>query len=76
MEKFTEHIREISKEKGRTDKDIAVMTPDEAFREVLEWGGIIGYDGAIKRWIKAIYGMEVEAKEDLSGSYYVDSTPE
>lgn len=30
MEKFTEHIREILKEKGHTDKDIAIMTPDEA----------------------------------------------
>lgn len=64
MEKFTEHIREILKEKGRTDKDIAIMSPDEAFREVLEWGGIIGYDGAIKRWIKAIYGMEVKEQRE------------
>lgn len=59
MEKFTEHIREILKEKGRTDKDIAIMTPNEAFREVLEWEGLVGYDGAIKRWIKDIYGIEV-----------------
>lgn len=64
MEKFTEHIRNILKERGNTDTDIAAMTPDEAFREVLEWEGIVGYDGAIKRWIKAIYRIEVEAKQD------------
>lgn len=65
MEKFTEHIRDILKERGNADTDIAAMTPDEAFREVLEREGIIGYDGVIKRWIKAIYGIEVEAKQDL-----------
>lgn len=60
MEKFTEHIIDILKERGNTDTEIETMTPDEAFREVLEWEGIIGYDGAIKRWIKAIYGIEVK----------------
>lgn len=64
MEKFTEHIRNILKERGNADNDIATMTPDEAFREILEWGGIIGYDGLIKCWIKAIYGIDVEAKEE------------
>lgn len=63
MEKFTEHIRNILKERGNADTDIAAMTPDEAFREVLEWEGLIGYDDSIKRWIKAIYGIEVEAKQ-------------
>lgn len=59
MEKFTPHIIGILKERKNTDANIAVMTPDEAFREVLEWEGLIGYDGAIKRWIKAIYGIEI-----------------
>lgn len=54
MKTFTEHIRNILKERGNSDTDIATMTPDEAFREVLEWEGLIGYDGAIKRWIKEI----------------------
>lgn len=59
MKNFTEHIRDILKERGNTDTDIAAMTPDEAFREVLEWEGLIGYDGAIKRWIKNIYGIDL-----------------
>lgn len=54
MKKFTQHIINILKERGNSDTDIAVMTPDEAFREVLEWEGLIGYDRAIKRWIKEI----------------------
>ena len=59
MDKFTPHIRDILKERGKTDKDIAAMSPDEAFREVLEWERLIGYDNAIKRWIKDIYGIDV-----------------
>ena len=54
MEKFTPHIINILIERENTDTDIAVMTPDEAFREALEWEGLIGYDRAIKRWIKEI----------------------
>lgn len=60
MEKFTEHIRNILKERGNSDTGIAAMTPNEAFREVLEWEGLCGYDRAIKRWIKDIYGIEVD----------------
>ena len=60
MKNFTEHIRDILKERGITDTDIAAMTPDEAFREVLEWEGLCGYDGAMKRWIKDIYDIEVK----------------
>lgn len=35
------------------------MTPNEAFKEVLGWEGLCGYDGAIKQWIKEIYGIEI-----------------
>lgn len=59
MEKLTPHIINILKERGNTDTDIAAMTPNDAFKEVLEWEGLCGYDGAIKRWIKDIYGIEV-----------------
>lgn len=51
MKKFTPHIINILIERENTD---TVMTPNEAFREVLEWEGLIGYDRAIKRWIKEI----------------------
>lgn len=44
MEKFTKHIIEILKDRETTDTEIAAMTPDEAFREVLEYEGIFGYD--------------------------------
>lgn len=59
MRNFTPYIRNILIEKGNTDTDIAAMTPNEAFREVLDWEGLIGYDEAIKRWIKDIYGIDV-----------------
>lgn len=65
MGKFTEHIREILKERGNSDTDIAAMTPDEAFREVLEWEGLCGYDGAIKRWVRDIYGINVGAQQEV-----------
>lgn len=64
MRKFTSHIVDILKERGNTDTEIEALTPDEAFREVLEWEGLIGYDGAIKRWIKGIYGIEVKAQRE------------
>lgn len=59
MEKFTEHIIDILKERGNSNADISAMTPNEAFKEVLEWEGLCGYDGAIKRWIKDIYDIEI-----------------
>lgn len=37
------------------------MTPNEAFKEVLGWEGS-GYDGAIKQWIKEIYGIEIGSR--------------
>lgn len=47
MEKFTEHIIDILKERGNSDADIAAMTPNEAFKAVLEWEGLCGYDGTM-----------------------------
>ncbi len=38
------------------DADINDMSKDDAFRSVLEYEGIIGFDFKIRNWIKEIYG--------------------
>ena len=43
------------------DNEINLMTPNEAFEEVLEWDGLIGYAYIIKRWIEDIYGIDLDA---------------
>ena len=41
------------------DAQIQDMGNDEAFKAVLEWEGIIGYDFKIRNWIKEIYDVEL-----------------
>ena len=43
------------------DNEINTLTPNEAFEEVLEWDGLIGYAYIIKRWIEDIYGIDLDA---------------
>ncbi len=39
------------------DAQIQDMGNDEAFRAMLEWEGIIGFDYKIRDWVKEIYGV-------------------
>lgn len=41
------------------DDEISSMSPNEVFEEVLEWNGICNYAYTIKRWIKNIYGIDL-----------------
>lgn len=41
------------------DEEISLMSPNEVFEEVLEWDGLISYVYKIKRWIKDIYGIDL-----------------
>lgn len=41
------------------DDEISLMSPNEVFEEVLEWDGLISYAYKIKRWIKDIYGIDL-----------------
>ena len=41
------------------DDEISSMSPNEVFEEVLEWNGICKYAYTIKRWIKNIYGIDL-----------------
>lgn len=34
-------------------------SPNKAFKEMLEWEGIIGWDNTIKSWIRDIYGVDL-----------------
>ena len=68
MNKFPENImRYLRQRKGlepddtTCDNEINTLTPNEAFEEVLEWNGLIGYAYKIKRWIEDIYGIDLDA---------------
>lgn len=68
MNKYPENImRYLRQRKGlelndtTCDDEINLMTPNEAFEEVLGWDGLIGYAYIIKRWIEDIYGIDLDA---------------
>ncbi len=42
------------------DAEINEMSHDAVLDHVLEWEGIIGYGGAIRGWVKTIYGVSLE----------------
>lgn len=47
------------------DDEINRLTPDEVFKSVCEWHGLIRFDGLIKSWIKDIYGIDLsEGREN------------
>ncbi len=48
-------------EPNDTSKDASIndLSPDDAFRNVLEWEGIIGFDYSIRNWVKEIYGVKI-----------------
>jgi hypothetical protein len=42
------------------DDKILRMSPDQVFKRVVEWNGLLGgYDYTIKGWIKSVYGIEI-----------------
>jgi hypothetical protein len=43
------------------DEEISQMSPGEVFERVLVWNGLIDYKGTIRRWIRGIYGLDIEA---------------
>lgn len=46
------------------DTEINLYTPNEAFEEVLNWEGFIGWAGTIKTWIDSIYGINLNDVEN------------
>ena len=64
--KYPEYImRKLRQRRGleeddtSEDSDIGTLSPSEAFDEVCNWEGLIGYSSTIKRWIEDIYGVEI-----------------
>ena len=65
---YPEHIlRYLRQRQGLAEGDTSMddrlnaIPPKKAFREVLEWHGMIGgWDSLITGWIKDIYGVDVE----------------
>lgn len=67
---YPEHIlRYLRQRHGLEENDTSMddrlnaMPSKKAFREVLEWNGMIGgWDSLITGWIKDIYGVDLEEK--------------
>ena len=66
-----------------SDEILNNFSPQQAFKEVLSWEGLINWDETIKEWINDIYGISIdnnlaqaapdmyEALKDLLESYDV-----
>ncbi len=46
------------------DDEIKACSKSSAFRDVLCWNGIIGFDIAIKGYVKDIYGVDLDKIAD------------
>lgn len=45
------------------DYELNMYSPSEAFEEMLNWEGILGYADTIKYWIESIYGIDLDTIE-------------
>lgn len=52
------------------DYELNMYSPSEAFEEMLNWEGILGYADTIKYWIESIYGVDLDAMEYEEDDYY------
>ena len=46
------------------DEEIECMSKNEVFNSVCEWEGFINYSDTIIRWIKQIYGVDLNEMEE------------
>lgn len=69
--RYPEHIMQtlrkrlglVSRDDTSRDNEINKYTPNEAFEEMCNWEGILGYANTIKGWIKDIYGIDLDKVE-------------
>lgn len=68
--KYPEDIMEILRQRlgleeddTSRDSEINTYTPSEAFEEVCNWEGFLGYASTIKSWIEDIYGIDLDSIE-------------
>ena len=66
--RYPESIMRILRQRDGLDKlDLSKddrfnsYTPNEAFKAVLEYEGIVGFESTIKEWIVSIYGISLDA---------------
>ncbi len=59
MEKVRQHLGLDIDDTSR-DKEINGMSHDTVFYHCLTWEGIIGYEFAIKDWVRDIYGVTLD----------------
>ena len=66
--RYPEHIMKVLRQRLGLDEDdtlrddeINIYSTSEAFEEVLNWEGILGYASEIKYWIESIYGIDIDA---------------
>lgn len=74
--KYPDHIMKTLRQRLGLDEDdtsrddfINIYSPSEAFEEMLNWEGILGYAGTIKYWIESIYGIDIDALVTESEDY-------
>lgn len=67
MAKYPEYIMaalrqrfDLEADDTSRDKEINSYSPNEAFEELLNWEGFIGYSSHIKMWINDIYGIDLD----------------
>ena len=42
------------------DDEIMAMSPDDVFKHVCNWQGLINYSNTIKYWVENIYGVTLK----------------
>jgi hypothetical protein len=69
MSKYPEYIMRVLRQRKDLDETDRSMddilneySSSRAFKELLEWEGIIGWDNTIKSWIRDIYNIDLNSK--------------
>lgn len=67
MNKYPDYImRKLRQRRGLEPNDISSdeilnnFSPQQAFKEVLSWEGLINWDETIREWINDIYGINID----------------
>lgn len=55
---------DLETEDTSRDGEIEVMSKQEVFNRVCEWEGFVNYSDTIIKWIKQIYGIDLNKMEE------------
>ncbi len=60
LKKLRQALLDLDENDTSRDAELNELTPNDAMDGVLKWEGIIGYTSTITRWVKDIYGIDLE----------------